>query len=163
MMFSAHRISGELPVKDALLPLFWAFDSLARRIASVQPKEPVIRPLATGTLPSPDKAMKSFERGSGGPGPADTAELAAVSLSRLSVPGRRRTCLAVRLPRRRQPGTQSNCLANIWRSLDSVGWEHAEIPLRYMLGGSPHAAPTARMRAAADLPRNATETAAGLE
>src|SRR5262245_14116560 len=55
MMFSAHRISGELPTREALLPLFWAFDSLARRIASVQPREPVVRPLATGTLPSPSK------------------------------------------------------------------------------------------------------------
>src|SRR5438552_1043773 len=43
MMFSAHRISGDMPVKENLLPLFWAFDSLARRIASVQPKEPVVR------------------------------------------------------------------------------------------------------------------------
>jgi hypothetical protein len=136
MMFSAQRISGELPVKDALLPLFWAFDSLARRIASVRPKEPVIRPLATGTLPSPDKALRVLNEAVAAQD-RPTAELAAVSLFR-SIGARQTLELVWRYACRDGDnlGHKAIVCANIWRSLDSVGWEHAEIPLRYVLGGS---------------------------
>jgi hypothetical protein len=136
MMLSAHRISGELPVKDALLPLFWAFDSLARRIASVRKTEPVVRPLAAGPFPPPAKAakilhdaMKSQDR--------DAAELAAVALHR-TVGARQTMELVWRYACRDSDdlGHKAIACVNVWRALDAVGWEHAEIPLRYALGGS---------------------------
>lgn len=160
MMFSAHRISGELPVNESLLPMFWAFDSLARRIASVQPKEPVVRPLATGPLPSPAKAtrvlhdaMQAQDR--------PTAELAAVALSR-SIGARQTMELVWRYACRDGDdlGHKAIACANIWRALDAVGWEHAEIPLRYVLGGSAASArgtdstyEGSRQRMTATLPR----------
>jgi hypothetical protein len=136
MMFSALRISGELSTKEALLPLFWAFDSLARRIASVQPREPVIRPLATGTLPAPDKALKNLHDAMASQD-RTTAELAAVSLSR-SIGPRQTLELVWRYACRDGDdlGHKAIVCANIWRCLDAVGWEHAEIPLRYVLGSS---------------------------
>jgi hypothetical protein len=136
MMHSAHRISGDLPVKDALLPLFWAFDSLAHRIAGEPAPGPPARPTTGGPLPSPDKAgriledaMKAQDR------PA--AELAAVSLAR-SIGSRQTMGLVWHWACRDSDdlGHMAIVCANSWRVLDAIGWEHVELPLRYVLGSS---------------------------
>jgi len=136
MMFSAHRIGAELSLKEGLLPLFWAFDSLAIRIASVQPAEPVVRPLALGTLPSPAKALKVLQDAMV-IHDRPTAELAALSLAR-SLGTRQTVALVWRYACRDSDdlGHTAIVCANVWRALDTVGWEQAEIPLRYMLGSS---------------------------
>jgi hypothetical protein len=138
MMFSAQRISGQLPVRESLLPLFWAFDSLARRIQNEKQigKHPVIRPLAQGALPHPATALKTL-------GDAmqaqdrPTAELAAVSLAR-SLGNRQAVELVWRYACRDSDnlGHKAISCANSRRILDTIGWEHAEIPVRYVLGGS---------------------------
>jgi hypothetical protein len=137
MMFSASRISGELPIGDSPLPLFWALDSLARRIDNHRSViKPWFRSLPAGTLPPPGKALRVLNDAIQAQDQL-TAELAAVSLAR-SI-GNRQTIEHVWRYACRDSddlGHKAIACANAWRTLDAVGWEHAEIPLRYLMGRS---------------------------
>src|SRR4029079_14081378 len=85
---------------------------------------------------APDKALKNLHDAMASQD-RTTAELAAVSLSR-SIRPRQTLELVWRYACRDGDdlGHKAIVCANIWRCLDAAGWEHAEIPLRYVLGSS---------------------------
>lgn len=147
MMFSAHRISGVLPVKDNLLPLFWALDSLTRMIDKYRATSPLFKkprpegpwpPALTGPFPTPAKAMSVFH-GAMEAKDHETAERAAVSLSR-SIGSRQTMELVWRYGCRDTDNLGHKVIrsANAWRTLDAIGWENAEIPLRHIVEKAAH-------------------------
>ncbi|MDA1017864.1 MAG: hypothetical protein O3A00_25830, partial [Planctomycetota bacterium] len=135
MMYSAFRISSELPIQESPMPLFWALDSLARRIDNHRDviKHWYASPLE-GPLPSPDKAL-GILRDAFQAQDQPVAERAAVALSR-SIGARQTIELFWKYASRDSDdlGHKAIACAHAWRTLDVVGWEHAEIPLRYVVG-----------------------------
>jgi hypothetical protein len=137
MMYSAFRISGELPIEESPLPLFWALDSLTRRIDNHRAEvKPWFRALPAGTLPTPAKALRVLNDAIRAQDEV-TAELAAVSLAR-SIGSRQTIELVWKYAARDNDdlGHKAIGCANAWRTLDVVGWEHAEVPLRYLVSRS---------------------------
>jgi hypothetical protein len=135
MMYSAFRISGQLPIRENPVPLFWALDSLARRIDNHRTViKDWFRTHPEGPLPAPEKALEILQdayRAQDQP----AAERAALSLSR-SIGARQTIELFWKYASRDSDdlGHKAIACAHAWRTLDVVGWEHAEIPLRYVVG-----------------------------
>ncbi len=135
MMYSAFRVGGELPIRESPLPLFWALDSLARRIDNHRPfMNPWFRSFPEGPLPPSEKALVFLHdafRAQDQP----AAERAALSLSR-SIGARQTMELFWKYASRDSDdlGHKAIACAHAWRTLDVVGWEHAEVPLRYVVG-----------------------------
>ncbi len=134
-VYSAHRISSEARVDERLLPLFWALDRIATGF-----QEGDVRPPGelAGKLPRPDQAAANFREAMAELDPS-YAERAIVVLARTQ--GHRRAMsLLWEYGARRVCGSLGHhpiMVANTWRTLEALGWQHAEQVLRYLARSFP--------------------------
>jgi hypothetical protein len=129
-VYSAHRVSSEARFEERLLPLFWALD---RIVSGFQDGD--VQPLGelTGELPRAGQAAAIFREAMAKLDPSQ-AERAIIVLARtqgqrramslLWEDGARRVCGSL--------GHHPIMVANTWRTLEALGWQHAEPVLRYL-------------------------------
>jgi hypothetical protein len=132
VIHSAHLIGMEAPPDARLLPLFYALDNFKtaqERDAKQAAGDYMMRPLA-GALPAPDRAAEELAAALEAWEP-ERAERAVAALSR------RRSAAEVfgRLWRYgardyRNIGHKAIYVANACRTLQTIGWQHAEPVLR---------------------------------
>lgn len=130
LVHSAHQISLDLRTEERLLPLFWAVDHHKWQ-QEISPK-PFLEPL-TGPFPASEnaeaefhEAMRRFDR--------DQAERALIALARSE--GARQAieqlwaygCRDVSFI-----GHRAIAVANCERTLETLGWQHAELVLRFVV------------------------------
>jgi hypothetical protein len=123
---SAHLLARESPAHERFLPLFWALDDFKGAQAS-RPRP--MAPLAARTPSGPDAiaalraAVLSWDR--------DGAEIALAGMARTCTP---QECFDElwRLGARdfRPIGHKAIFVANTWRTLEVIGWQHAEPAFR---------------------------------
>lgn len=132
-VYSAHRVGNEVPIEERLLPLFWVLDRVA--LGFEQEPERTFKSIdagrnwALGTEVALRDAQEQLD--------PSRAERAAVLLARVHGP---RTAMTVlwEFCSRRASGTLGHhpiMIANAWRTLDALGWRHAEPVLQYLAGG----------------------------
>lgn len=130
-VYSAHRISSEARTEERLLPLFWVLDRLKKGFEEL---DGTPRPRAlTGVLPSADRAAIAFRDAMANHDP-DQAERAITALARSRGP-RQAMARLWEHGARRVAGTLGHhpiIVANSFRTLDALGWSHAEPVLRYI-------------------------------
>src|SRR5262245_30413143 len=137
VIYSSHLISLEAPADSRLLPLFYALDDFKasqERDAKAPSGDFTMRPIRGG-LPSPDRAaaelsaaMESWN--------IEQAERAVVSLAR----NRSSSEIFAMLWRYgardyRNIGHKAIFVANAYRTLQIIGWQHAEPTLRSLILG----------------------------
>ena len=135
VIHSAHIISLEAPADSRLLPLFYALDnfkSAQERDARQPSGDYTMRPIA-GPFPAPERAAAEFTASMEAWDP-ERAERAAVSLAR------HRSASQVfemlwRYGARdyRNIGHKAIFVANAHRTLNAIGWQHAEPVLRSLV------------------------------
>jgi hypothetical protein len=128
-IYAAHRVGCDARVEERLLPLCWALDRVKSALdgRGARPSNDL-----PGALPPASAAVaafnEAFERGD-----PDLAERATLALARSQ--GTRQTMARMWLRgARRVSGTLGHhpiIVANAWRTLDALGWQHAEPALRY--------------------------------
>jgi len=131
-VYAAHRTSREARIEERLLPLFWALDRIKRGHESSEGTRFFLRTLK-GPLPAPSDAALVFQAGMSQQDP-DQAERAVVVLAR-SEGARQAMYRLWEFSVRDLAGSLGHMpigLANAWRTLDAIGWQHAEPALRYM-------------------------------
>lgn len=130
LVHSAHQMSLDLPARDRLLPLFWAVDHFKWQQQDFP--TPQVKPL-TGALPLPDKAAEELHNAMLR-SDRERAERAAVALARST--GARQAfdafwqygCRDVSLI-----GHRAIAVTSCWRTLEAIGWQHAEPVLRMVV------------------------------
>ena len=138
-VYSAHRVGSEARIEERLLPLFWALDRIVTGLqgGGVQP----IKELS-GDLPQAGQAVAIFKESMARLDPT-LAERAIVAIARTRGV-RRAMSLFWEYGSRRVCGSLGHnpiMVANTWRTLDALGWQHAEQVLRYLARSlSSHAA-----------------------
>lgn len=127
-IYGAHRTANRVPVEQRLLPAFWALDRVKRGQDAGQRMRPLER-----SLPSPARAeaalhdaMERFD--------PDLAERAVVAVARAKGGRYAMHRLWDYAPRNLSQtlGHLPIGVASSWRTLEAIGWEHAEPALRYM-------------------------------
>lgn len=137
VIHSAHQVSLETPVKDRLLPLFWALDNFkASQQRDVEEGDFKLKPVhEQKTLSSGDVAWKEFHDAMDQWDEAK-ADRAIVNLVR--------HCSAHQMIEQlwqygardyRNIGHKAIFVANTWRTLQTIGWHHAEPALRSLVLG----------------------------
>lgn len=132
---AAHQLSLDAPIEDRFLPLFWALDEFkASQEKDVKEGDFVLRPVR-GTLPAPETAWDEFDAAMEA-WDAERADRAIVALVR----GRGSHEIVGRLWRYgcrdfRNIGHKAIFVANAWRTLQTIGWGHAEPALRSLVLG----------------------------
>jgi hypothetical protein len=130
VIHAAHQLSLDAPVGERLLPLFWALDEFKKSQAEdVAQGDFRLRPV-TGSLPSPEQAWPEFHAAMEA-WDEPRADRAIVALARsrgahevidgLWQYGARDY---------RNIGHKAIFVANAWRTLQTIGWQHAEPVLR---------------------------------
>jgi hypothetical protein len=128
-VYSAHRVASDARVEERLLPLFWALERVKAGV-DAQTQRPA--PLAPATLPAAEAAA-AFERAFAA-GNAELAEQAVATLAATRGPRHAMARMWI-WGARRVAGTLGHhpiIIANAWRTLEALGWQHAETALRYM-------------------------------
>jgi hypothetical protein len=130
-VYSAHRVSSEGRVEERLLPLFWALDRIVSGFQVDRDAMPTRQ--LEGTLPPASQAAASFQEAMTKFDPSQ-AERAIIVLAQTRGP-RQAMSLFWEHGVRRIGGTfghQPIMVANTWRTLEALGWQHAEPVLRYL-------------------------------
>ena len=127
VMHSVHQLSLDARVEERLLPLFWALDSFKQN-ASTQ-RDRYFRPL-TKALPPAERAVEDLHAGMR-EWDAERTELALLGLARDRGPRQALEFLWHYGARDWQrAGHKAICVANSWRVLETIGWQHTELVLR---------------------------------
>lgn len=128
---SAHLASLASSDADRWLPIFWAIDQFkGSQARDTQEGDWTMAPVAESKVPAPDKARAAFieamERWD-----EEAADAAAAGLAR-GVPSHEVFELFARYGARdfRSIGHKAIFVSNAWRSLQCIGWRHAEPILR---------------------------------
>lgn len=132
VLHSTNQLTLDVPVQERLLPTLWALDSFKfhRERAKASPS---LRPL-TGNYPPAGRAEAEFHVGMGG-FDAERAERAIVAAIRSQGAGRVAELLWRYAARDWSfIGHFAIWAANTWRTLETVGWQHAEPSLRVVVG-----------------------------
>jgi hypothetical protein len=128
VLHSTNQLTLDLPVQERLLPTIWAMDSFKfhRERAKAAPS---LRPLA-GQLPSAAQAEEEFHAGMN-KFDGERAERAIVAVIR-SQGSPRVAELLWRYAARDWTfiGHFAIWVANVWRTLETIGWQYAESSLR---------------------------------
>ena len=135
VIHAAHQLSLDAPVQERLLPLFWALDNFkASQAKDVQEGDFRLKPVR-GALPPPEKAWSEFHQAMDD-WDEERADRAIVSLVRhrgaheiieqLWQYGARDY---------RNIGHKAIFVANTWKTLQTIGWRHAEPALRSLILG----------------------------
>jgi len=135
VIYAAHQLSAEAPVQERLLPLFWALDAFKQSQAEdVAQGDFKLRPV-TGTLPSPERAWSEFHAAMED-WDEPRADRAIVSLVRSRGANEIIEGLWKYGARDyRNIGHKAIFVANTWRTLQTIGWQHAETALRSLVLG----------------------------
>src|SRR5213083_359029 len=128
---SAHLASLSSPDSDRWLPIFWALDHFkSSQAQDVKEGDWTMRPVDESKVPSPERAKQAFIEAleSWDEGAADAAVTGLVRSASaheifelLCLYGSRDF---------RELGHKAIYVANSWRTLQSIGWHHAEPVLR---------------------------------
>ncbi|WZO98532.1 twin-arginine translocation signal domain-containing protein [Isosphaeraceae bacterium EP7] len=139
-VYSAHRIGSEARTEERLLPLFWVLDRVKEGLERVgEGKSP--RHIG-GTLPTANTAADVL-RGSIARSDPDQAERAIAAIARSRGPRQAMSQLWEH-GARRAAGTLGHhpiLIANSWRTLEAIGWDHAEPVLRFIARSLPNGPP----------------------
>ena len=133
---SAHLLGQSSAVSERLLPLLWALDNFkASQAQDVQEGDWVLEPVDECRLPKSHRAREEFVRAME-VWDAEAADAAIAALCRSS--GAAQTMeplwrMAVR--DQRNIGHKAIFAAQSWRTLQTIGWEHAEPVLRSLVFG----------------------------
>lgn len=124
---ATHLASRNLPVADRWLPLFWAIDDFkASQFRDVLAGDWTMAPVAERLVPAADRARQSFEHAMEA-WDESAADVAAAALVR-NLPAGQCLELLTRYGVRdyRDIGHKAIYVANAWRVLQTIGWQHAE-------------------------------------
>jgi hypothetical protein len=133
---SAHLLGQTSAVSDRLLPLFWALDNFkGSQAQDVREGDWVLGRVDDARVPSPHRARAEYTAAMDAWDP-DAADVAVAGLCRGS--GAAETMepiwrMAVR--DQRNIGHKPIFAAQSWRTLQAIGWEHAEPVLRSLTFG----------------------------
>ena len=133
VVHSANWIAGSLPSRDAFLPLVWVMDMIGEQMESRTRRNLPIIPRTDKAPPPAGKALELYHAAMKALDP-EAGELAALSLAR-SIGVRHTMELVWQYACRDGDdlGHKAIRLSNSWRTLDTIGWEYAENPLRYLV------------------------------
>ena len=132
---AAHQISLDLPVAERLLPLFWVLDEFKKSQAQdVEQGDFRLRPV-TGRLPSPEQAEREFHAAMEA-WDEERADRAITAMVR-SQSSQQVISQLWRYGARdyRNIGHKAIFVANTWRTLQTIGWQHAEPAMRSLVLG----------------------------
>ena len=132
-VYSAHRVASEVRMEERLLPLFWVLDRVALGFEQ-EPDRTFTSMVASSSLNEGTEAALREAQEQLDPARAANA---ALLLARRRGP---RSAMSVlwEYCARRSGGTLGHnpiMLANAWRTLEALGWRHAEPVLQYLAGG----------------------------
>lgn len=135
VIHAAHQLSLDAPAADRLLPFFWALDNF--KTSQEQDKQQgdfVLRPVQ-GPLPAPEQASSEFHAAMEA-WDEPRADRAIASLVR----GRGADEIIEGMWRYgardfRNIGHKAIFVANTWRTLQTIGWRHAEPAFRSLVLG----------------------------
>jgi hypothetical protein len=133
---SAHLLGQTSALSDRLLPMFWALDNFkGSQAQDVREGDWMLGPVDEARVPSPHRARAQYTAAMDAWDPA-AADVAIAGLCRGS--GAAETMepiwrMAVR--DQRNIGHKPIFAAQSWRSLQAIGWEHAEPVLRSLTFG----------------------------
>jgi hypothetical protein len=133
---SAHLLGQTAAVEERLLPLFWALDNFkSSQAADVREGDWVLGPVEEPRVPAPHRAKAEYVRAMEA-WDAEAADATIAGLCRGS--GAAETMepiwrMAVR--DQRNIGHKPIFAAQSWRTLQAIGWEHAEPVLRSLTFG----------------------------
>lgn len=157
VVHSANRLTFYLPHSERLLPLFWAVDSF--KFEQERSRAGHNLKALTGRLPSAEQAEGELRAGMEGYDP-ERVERAVAALARAAAPARVAEPLWYYGARDWTfIGHNAIWIANGWRVLETIGWQHAEPCLRAIardligdqkgLATQPYAANVQRVKKAA--------------
>src|SRR5262249_32076020 len=133
---SAHVLGQSVSREDRLLPLFWALDAFKNSQAQdIREGDWTLQKVDEARLPKPSKAKAEFVRGMEN-WDADAVDSAIVAMVRSSEMGERMEPIW-RYAMRDQwyIGHKAIFAAQCWRTLQTIGWLHAEPILRSLACG----------------------------
>ena len=135
VIHAAHQMSLDARVEDRLLPLFWALDNFkASQAQDVREGDFQLRPVR-GKLPSGDIAWSEFHAAMNA-WDEERADRAITALVRTSSAHQLIESLWQYGARDyRNIGHKAIFVANTWRTLQAIGWRHAEPALRSLVLG----------------------------
>jgi hypothetical protein len=128
---SAHLASQNAPESDRWLPIFWALDQFkASQARDVQEGDWTLPAVDETKIPAAEKAASAFKEAMA-QWDESAADVATASLARHATP-REIFDLFCRVGARdfRDIGHKAIYVANSWRTLQTIGWPHAEPVLR---------------------------------
>jgi len=133
---SAHMLGQSAPTSERLLPLFWALDNFKNSQAQdVAEGDWALGPVDEAKVPKPHRAREDFLRAMEA-WDVDGADVAAAGLCRGAGAAEAMEPfwrMAVR--DQRNIGHKPIFAAQSWRTLQAIGWEHAEPVLRSLAYG----------------------------
>jgi len=133
---SAHMLGQSAAVGDRLLPLFWALDNFkGSQAQDVKEGDWTLGRVDEARLPKPDQAgaalSDAFDRWD-----AEAADVAVAALARSSgAAGAMEPFWLAAARDQRNIGHKAIFAAQAWRTLQAIGWEHAEPVLRSLAFG----------------------------
>ncbi|MDP3071490.1 MAG: hypothetical protein Q8N18_14460 [Opitutaceae bacterium] len=128
---SAHLASQNSPAADRWLPIFWALDQFKNSQArDVREGDWTLAAVDEAALPAPERAGAAFTAAMDRWDPAAT-DTATAALVRTAPPAEIFDLLCRYGARDyRDLGHKAIYVANSWRTLQTIGWQHAEPVLR---------------------------------
>jgi hypothetical protein len=131
VVHSAHLVARSAPESDRWLPLLWAVDHFKQaQAADVHENDWTMRAVNPARVPSKAQAARAFVAAMEAWDEA-AADAAAAGLARHLDPHDVFELLARYAARDiRSIGHKAIHVANAWRALDTIGWQHAEPVLR---------------------------------
>jgi hypothetical protein len=131
VVHSAHLVASASPASDRWLPLFWALDQFKRSQATdVGEGDWTMRAVDPKALPSAVQAARAFTTAMD-EWDEPRADAAAAVLARTMPPQDVFEIFARYAARDfRSIGHKTIYMANAWRTLDTIGWQHSEPVLR---------------------------------
>ena len=136
VMNSAHLLGQTAAASDRLLPLLWALDTFKKSQAQdIKEGDWTLGKVDEARLPKPDKAKSALNRAmeAWDVGAADTAVAALARTSGAAETMEPIWRMAVR--DQRDIGHKPIFAAQSWRTLQAIGWQHAEPVLRSLVFG----------------------------
>ncbi len=133
---SAHLLGQTAGSDERLLPLLWALDNFkASQAQDVKEGDWTLGKVDEAKVPGPDAARPAFERAMDA-WDSDAADVAAAGLCRASgAAGTMEPFWRYAVRDQRDIGHKAIFAAQCWRTLQAIGWQHAEPVLRSLAFG----------------------------
>ncbi|CAN5629690.1 hypothetical protein BH23PLA1_BH23PLA1_28440 [soil metagenome] len=133
---SAHVLGQTAPMEDRLLPMFWALDNFkSSQAQDIQEGDWTLSKVDEAHVPSPLQAEATFNQAMDA-WDADAADAAVAGLCRSAgAAGTMEAFWRYAVRDQRNIGHKPIFAMQCWRTLQSIGWEHAEPVLRSLAFG----------------------------